>query len=228
MTVAPTMIARRIPGVTAWLVIVMMLLGLPALAQSGRAVSEVTGITSNDVLNVRSGPGTSYRIVGALGNRDRVHVLNCQMNGSSRWCQIEMMTDMKERGWVNARYLTRSAAVQLPSKPGPMPEVGGTTTHRVQFAPGTSGARFAATLPPGASHRYLLGARNGQMLEFRIDNGRRGLSYQIFNPDRSFLLDQVGAGQVYRGQLWQSGDHVIEVINRSDRSQSYTAVFSVR
>ena len=37
--------------------------------------------------------------------------------------------------------------------------------------------------------------------------------YQIFNPDGSFLLDQMGAAQEYRGQLWQSGDHVIEVIN---------------
>lgn len=208
------------------LVALMVFGSVPVAAQSGRSLSEVTGVASNDLLNVRSGPGTNYRVIGALANRDRVHVLNCQMSGSSRWCQIEMMTDMRERGWVNARYLSQGAAAQLPSKP--MPGAGGTTTHRVKFAPGTTGAQYTATLPPGASQRYLLGARNGQMLEFRIDGAHGRLSYQIFNPDRSFLLDQVGAGQVYRGQLWQTGDHVIEVINRSDRAQSYTAVFSVR
>lgn len=228
MNPMPIKITKLLPSVTAWLVVLMTFLALPALAQSGRAVSEVTGIARDDVLNVRSGPGTNYRIVGALANNDRVHVLNCQMNGSSRWCRIEMITDMRGRGWVNARYLTQGAAVQLPIRPGPMPGAGETTTHRVKFAPGSSGAMLDATLPPGASRRYVLDARNGQMFDFRLETASRGLSYQIFNPDRTFLLDQVPARQGYRGQLWQTGDHVIEVINRSDRTQSYTAVFSVR
>ena len=66
----------------------------------------VTGVAAGDVLNVRAGPGTNHRIVGALGNGAQVRNLGCQMQGSSRWCQIEMQTDMRERGWVNARYLT--------------------------------------------------------------------------------------------------------------------------
>jgi hypothetical protein len=66
---------------------------------------EVSGVPSNDVLNVRSGPGTDYRIVGALGNGSRVQKLRCERHGNSRWCEIEMMSDMRERGWVNARYL---------------------------------------------------------------------------------------------------------------------------
>jgi len=68
-------------------------------------VVRVTGISSGDLLNVRSGPSTNYRIIGKLGNGDRVRRLSCQMQGSSRWCEIEMMTDMRERGWVNERYL---------------------------------------------------------------------------------------------------------------------------
>jgi hypothetical protein len=68
-------------------------------------VARVRGVPANDVLNVRSGPGTSYRIVGALGSGDQVRNLACESHGSSRWCEIEMMTDMRERGWVNARYL---------------------------------------------------------------------------------------------------------------------------
>jgi hypothetical protein len=73
-------------------------------ASSGNVVV-VSGVPADDILNVRSGPGTNYRIVGALGNGSRVHKLRCERHGNSRWCEIEMMTDMRERGWVNARYL---------------------------------------------------------------------------------------------------------------------------
>jgi uncharacterized protein YgiM (DUF1202 family) len=70
-------------------------------------VVHVTGIPANDVLNVRSGPGTNDRIVGALGTGSQVRNLGCQSQGNSRWRGIEMMTDMRERGWVNVRYLTQ-------------------------------------------------------------------------------------------------------------------------
>lgn len=74
-------------------------------ASGGGDTMRVTGVASDDVLNVRSGPGTGNRIVGALANGDSVRSLGCEDVGGSRWCQIEMMTDMRERGWVNARYL---------------------------------------------------------------------------------------------------------------------------
>jgi len=77
----------------------------PSAPRGSGHVTHVTGVAANDVLNVRSGPGTNDRIVGALGNGDQVRNLGCQSHGSSRWCQIEMMTDMHERGWVNTRYL---------------------------------------------------------------------------------------------------------------------------
>jgi len=65
----------------------------------------VTGVSSGDLLNVRSGPGTNYRKIGILGNGDQVRRLTCQQQGNSRWCEIGMLTDMRERGCVNARYL---------------------------------------------------------------------------------------------------------------------------
>lgn len=193
----------------------------------GAGIVQVTGVSGNDVLNVRSGPGTQYRITGTLSNGTSVHKLNCQGVGTGEWCQIEMLTDMRERGWVNGRYLTAGAAAQLPSAP-PSAGAGGTSTVRVQFAPGTNGARMSGTLAPGASRRYVLGARNGQFLTFRLADHGPNISYQIFNPDRTFLLDQMPAGQRYKGQLWQTGDHVIEVINRSNRTQDYTAVFHIK
>ena len=84
------------------------------------------------------------------------------------------------------------------------------------------------TLAPGESRRYILGARNGQFLNVHFSKHGNNVSYQIFNPDRSFLLDQVPAGQKYVGQLWQTGDHVIEVINRANHRRDYTVVFHIK
>ncbi len=76
----------------------------------GADIMQVTDVAANDVLNVRSGAGTNFRIVGALGNGDTVRSLGCKRQGNSRWCEIEMMTDMRERGWVNARFLAAGSA----------------------------------------------------------------------------------------------------------------------
>lgn len=105
---------------------------------------------------------------------------------------------------------------------------GVTTTRTVHFAKGASSAIYEGTLTPGSSTRYVLSAKNGQFLTAIVDPEGAGVSYQIFNPDRSFLLDMIGADKPYRGQLWQSGKHVIEVINRSNRSIPYNIELTVK
>ena len=102
-----------------------------------------------------------------------------------------------------------------------------TNTVQVRFDAGTSGTEITASLTPGSSTRYVLGARDGQFLYVRVAARGNGISYQIFNPDNSFLLDQVSSSQEYRGQLWQSGDHVIEVINRGNQTVSYNVIFGI-
>ncbi|MBY6082783.1 MULTISPECIES: hypothetical protein [Ruegeria] len=94
---------------------------------------------------------------------------------------------------------------------GGLPVVSG--TQRVQFAAGTSGAAMSGTLNPNTSVSYVLGAADGQFM--RVDVGSHGgaLDYKIFNPDGSLLLDLISSDTPYRGQLWQSGDHVVEVLN---------------
>ena len=86
-------------------------------------------------------------------------------------------------------------------------------SQRVQFAAGTSGAAMSGTLNPNSSVSYVLGAADGQFM--RIDVGSRGgaLDYKIFNPDGSLLLDLNSSDTPYQGQLWQSGDHVVEIVN---------------
>ncbi len=68
-----------------------MMVGLAAMAAPA---------TSNVSLNVRTGPGTSFRVVDTLYPGERVEVKECVSNG---WCRIE---HVGPDGWVSARYLT--------------------------------------------------------------------------------------------------------------------------
>ena len=61
----------------------------------------------------------------------------------------------------------------------------------------------------------------------RVAPQAQPISYQIFNPDRSFLLDQMTSDREYRGELWQSGDHVVEVINRTNSMASYNVIIGI-
>jgi hypothetical protein len=97
--------------------------------------------------------------------------------------------------------------------------------HRVKFDRGASGAELPGSLPAGESARYVLGAKNGQNLYVRVAGA--GLEYQIFNPDKSFLLDLISADREYRGQLWQSGDHVVEVVNRGRSTAAYRIIIGI-
>jgi hypothetical protein len=104
---------------------------------------------------------------------------------------------------------------------------GQTQTEQVRFPAGASGTELSSNLAPGASRRYVLGAGDGQFLYVRVAPWSGSLDYQIFNPDGSFLLDLVSARQEYRGQLWQDGEHVVEVVNRSNQTVSYNVIFGI-
>lgn len=104
---------------------------------------------------------------------------------------------------------------------------GSTQTVKVQFSSGSSGVELTGNVPPGGSIRYVLGARNGQFLYARVAPRNGRLEYEIFNPDGSLLLDLIGADREYRGQLWQSGDHVVEVVNRGGRPIDFNVIFGI-
>jgi hypothetical protein len=78
---------------------------------------------------------------------------------------------------------------------------GATSEELVRFAAGATGAEYADSLLPGNSKRYVLGARAGQDLHVRVSANGPGISYQVFNPDGTFLLEQTDADRAYRGEL---------------------------
>ena len=110
---------------------------------------------------------------------------------------------------------------------GAMAGAGSGSTVRVQFAAGTTGAELTDSLLPQESRRYVLGAQDGQFFYFRLAANGPGMTYVIYNPDGSVLLDEMGAEQEYRGQLWQTGDHVVQVYNTANGAQSYNVIFGI-
>lgn len=71
----------------------LALLGWAAMMPSASAAEATTSV------NVRSGPGTQYRVVGTLHRGENVNVRRCQSNG---WCQVARRAG---DGWVSARFL---------------------------------------------------------------------------------------------------------------------------
>ena len=102
-----------------------------------------------------------------------------------------------------------------------------TTTQNVRLAAGQSGAEIRGTLSPGSTIRYVLKAKNGQFLYVRVAAEGPDIDYQIFNPDNTFLLESMTAATEYRGQLWQTGDHVVNVINRGTRTTSFNVIIGL-
>lgn len=108
----------------------LALAALSALALSGPALAtadgpdawRVTGVSANDVLNVRVGPGTEYFAITALPHNARgLQVGTCtptvtqaqyfslspaaqqQLGRYDRWCVVSFAGE--QLGWVNARFL---------------------------------------------------------------------------------------------------------------------------
>jgi hypothetical protein len=102
-----------------------------------------------------------------------------------------------------------------------------TSTQRVQFEAGSSGAEYSTGMIPNSADRYVLGASNGQDLYVRVATTDPGVSYRIFNPDGSSLLDEMSPDREYRGQLWQFGDHVVEVINRGAGNAQVNVILGI-
>ncbi|WP_157960112.1 hypothetical protein [Albibacillus kandeliae] len=102
-----------------------------------------------------------------------------------------------------------------------------TSTEKVRFPAGSSSFQFPAQLPPNSTVRYVLGANKDQFLTTRVSPQGRSLEYRILNPDGSALLDAISTNQEYRGQLWQSGEHIVEVINRSDQTVPFEIFFQI-
>jgi len=94
-------------------------------AASVPAEMPLAGTVTAYGLNVRTGPGTAYPVIGALSQGDTVEVVGKNVTGD--WLQILYSAGTEGRGWIAAAYveLTGSLAevpeVSAPPPPPPTP-----------------------------------------------------------------------------------------------------------
>jgi uncharacterized protein YraI len=93
----------------------LMAIAGTAGATSGPGCLIVSGVAANDVLNMRSGPGTSYPVVDALppGNHGIIHLdgpcVPKSVKPSSRWCKVSHYNgDKVTKGWIKRRFTVDS------------------------------------------------------------------------------------------------------------------------
>lgn len=212
------------------------LIGLTAL--SGAALLLAASWAYADENAGRDACVNQLRTVGGPDAQNGIDVLDTD------WSQAGTMVTMRDAGgtvWSCIGYddgtigdLTATDAADdgggamagNTASEGPESD-GGTETTTVRFAAGASGATYDGSLNPGGSMRYVLGANENQFLDVRVAPDGPGISYQIFNPDGSFLLEMTDPDKPYRGQLWQSGGHVVEVINRGGGTTGFRVEFSI-
>jgi TolB protein len=101
-------------------------------AASGPAEAPLVATVTAYGLNVRTGPGVAYPIIGGLSRGDTVEVLG--KNAAGTWLQIVHPADSDGRGWISAAYveltgsLTEVLEVSAPPLPPSQPSELGTLT----------------------------------------------------------------------------------------------------
>jgi len=84
---------------------IALVFGLISAPMSAQACAccgtwKVKNVAANDQLNIRSGPGVRYRVVGGVPSGSACVIKTGQCQGN--WCKINFA---QYDGWVNTRYL---------------------------------------------------------------------------------------------------------------------------
>ncbi|PWL36499.1 MAG: hypothetical protein DCO97_03170 [Marivita sp. XM-24bin2] len=144
---------------------------------------KVVGVSANDILNIRSGPGIGNPVVMRAPSGVIFRNLGCKSFGTARWCKVET-TDGRIQGWGSGRYLVESdpPGNAAPAKPD-VPELRQRTSGEVEvlFATGCT-ALYSA-----AGRRITAGSScsTGQLA--RADDAvRRCLREQGIGPGAGF------------------------------------------
>ena len=68
---------------------------------------EVTGVEADDMLKMRAGPGTGYRVIVGLPNGTELWVHGCERSGSTSWCKVSLKQARGLKGYVSGAYLRK-------------------------------------------------------------------------------------------------------------------------
>lgn len=207
---------RKIAFVTC-----LSLLATPLLAPSANAMSDADNDCTDQLRRVGGPDGASGKVLSSEFSEAGTLVM-LEDGGGTVWRCIAY-----KDGTIGELSVVEAADDGGGAMSGSGASKPTTDTLRVRFDTGTSGTEISASLTPGSSTRYVLGAKDGQFLYVRVAPKSGSFGYLIQNPDGSALLDFMTPDKEYRGQLWQSGDHVIEVVNNGSTDASYNVIFGI-
>ncbi|SFC55231.1 SH3 domain-containing protein [Tropicimonas isoalkanivorans] len=80
---------------------------LAAIASPAAATGtvEVSGLTGDEMLKLRSGPGTGYRVIVGLPNGAILRNHGCDRIGGTPWCKVSLREVRGLQGYVSGHYL---------------------------------------------------------------------------------------------------------------------------
>ncbi|MBE9636269.1 hypothetical protein [Salipiger mangrovisoli] len=99
--------------------------------------------------------------------------------------------------------------------------------ERIAFAPGRSGAEVSRELAAGEATQFVLGARQGQVLDLRIVPDGGAMYYILRNPDGSILLPGTDVATPFRGPLPQTGDVNVEVVSQDSTPRTFALTVTI-
>lgn len=141
------------------------------------AAAVVTGLSADDLLNIREAPSALGRTLGRLPNGSLVRRQRCEIVDKYEWCRIELVDGEELSGWAPARYLeildiavpetaVEAAAETVVDGPAAIPDPSPAPREAVT-APGEEERGKAArvstdaevpALPPGLEARFATGS----------------------------------------------------------------------
>ena len=165
---------------------------LPNIPQENQTI--ITGtVRVNDLLTIRSGPGTNYPKVGSLFNGQKLEILEQTIAGTMKWGRIT-------RGWVCMDYVVTDTLQNMPTIPETVPET--------QPAP-VPQPEFPANKPEFVGVKGIITA---DALRIRsgagVANSILGFYYQ---NEMVFISERISLGSVYWGKTdrgWINMDYV--------------------
>lgn len=145
---------KRMGGVAASLVMTAGLVSGFSVVTSTTAEASTTMVTATTSVNVRSGPGTQYRVVGALGSGQSLPVKGRAEDG---WTQVGFSGGT---AWISSRYVVAGGGDDVQSAKASTGWRYGTAALNVRTGPSTS-AGVVTVAAKGYGFQVTGETRNG-------------------------------------------------------------------
>lgn len=78
-----------------------------AAAEGARKVVVVSGVGADDMLKLRAGPGTGYKVIAGFPDGTELVERRCDRVGGTPWCEVSLRAAPRLRGYVSGHYLAR-------------------------------------------------------------------------------------------------------------------------